>query len=308
MTIRKFDPYPPRGYVDVPQTWASARPAIGVHEGAAKRSGTSATGEAACWLNPVGWSDRSGCPGCTVVRTGYIPAIFPVSSFPSRLFKFAAESGRSIMTGVSSRSRRGHSPGRGNVQEPDGIPALDATRGSVKGSAAMSRTEALPVRWMPPIDSGYSSPVPLLIQVPRFSPHPAHSRRPVQAPVMSTSPQGRSGRRRRLRREVRVAGCTVLALLPLVLAFWSWPATTPDGASGAHVLSIPYQSVHRKGLPGDGGTGIWTSAATPSPIPPVLLSVEPFGASGDADGETTVVFPGYLLPDDNREEPAHEGS
>jgi hypothetical protein len=27
-----------------------------------------------------------------------------------------------------------------------------------------------------------------------------------------------------------------------------------------------------------------------------------------ADAEIPVVFPGYVLPDDNREEPAHEGS
>ena len=46
---------------------------------------------------------------------------------------------------------------------------------------------------------------------------------------------------------------------------------------------------------------------TTSPTP-VLLSVEPVGTAVDSDTETPVVFPGYLLPDDNHEEPAHEGS
>jgi hypothetical protein len=39
-----------------------------------------------------------------------------------------------------------------------------------------------------------------------------------------------------------------------------------------------------------------------------LLSIEPLGTTIDSDGEAPVVFPGYLLPDDNHEEPAHEGS
>ncbi len=100
-----------------------------------------------------------------------------------------------------------------------------------------------------------------------------------------------------------MAGCTVLALVPLVLALWSWPATSPSGASGAHVLSIPYESPFRDEREGDRGTRTWTPAGKPGPIPPVLLSVEPAGTIGDSDSETSVVFPGYLLPDDTREEP-----
>jgi hypothetical protein len=41
--------------------------------------------------------------------------------------------------------------------------------------------------------------------------------------------------------------------------------------------------------------------------PSVLLSIETTGAAADADNETPVVLPGYLLPDDNHEEAAHEG-
>jgi len=172
----------------------------------------------------------------------------------------------------------------------------------------MSRTETLPLKWISPVDSGYSPTIPLLIQVPRYSPHPAHRMRHVQTRAGAMSPRGRSRRRRRLRREVRLAGYTVLAMVPILLACWSWPLTMPIRQSGARVLSIPSDSGQLDGWPGDGGSGIWTSYTTPRSITPVLLSVEPFGASGDADSETPVVFPGYLLPDDTREEPAHEGS
>jgi hypothetical protein len=49
----------------------------------------------------------------------------------------------------------------------------------------------------------------------------------------------------------------------------------------------------------------WESAATALPV---LLLIEPVGTTVHSDIETPVVFPGYLLPDDNHEEPAHEGS
>ena len=38
------------------------------------------------------------------------------------------------------------------------------------------------------------------------------------------------------------------------------------------------------------------------------LSIEPAVAAPVADAEVPVVFPGYVLPDDSLEEPAHEGS
>jgi hypothetical protein len=41
----------------------------------------------------------------------------------------------------------------------------------------------------------------------------------------------------------------------------------------------------------------------------VVLSIEPAVAPpADADAEVPIVFPGYVLPDDSLEEPAHEGS
>jgi hypothetical protein len=100
----------------------------------------------------------------------------------------------------------------------------------------------------------------------------------------------------------------VLAMAPMMMALWSWPGIHPAHASGAQVLSIHNGSTLRDGLPDDDRTTEWTSASAHCQMPSVLLSVEPGTTKGETDGETSVVFPGYLLPDDTREEPPHEGS
>jgi hypothetical protein len=42
--------------------------------------------------------------------------------------------------------------------------------------------------------------------------------------------------------------------------------------------------------------------------PTISISIEPAVLAPHAEAESPVVFPGYLLPDDGREEPAHAGS
>jgi hypothetical protein len=42
--------------------------------------------------------------------------------------------------------------------------------------------------------------------------------------------------------------------------------------------------------------------------PSISISIEPAALAPYADAESPVVFPGYLLPDDGCEEPAHAGS
>jgi hypothetical protein len=42
--------------------------------------------------------------------------------------------------------------------------------------------------------------------------------------------------------------------------------------------------------------------------PTISISIEPAALAPYADAESPVVFPGYLLPDDGCEEPAHAGS
>ena len=56
------------------------------------------------------------------------------------------------------------------------------------------------------------------------------------------------------------------------------------------------------------GTGLVEVSQSATHLLPVLLSIEPVGTSAESDVEAPVVFPGYLLPEDNREEPAHGGS
>lgn len=45
-----------------------------------------------------------------------------------------------------------------------------------------------------------------------------------------------------------------------------------------------------------------------APPPAVTISIEPTLSSPFRGAESPVVFPGYLLPDDGCEEPAHAGS
>jgi hypothetical protein len=40
----------------------------------------------------------------------------------------------------------------------------------------------------------------------------------------------------------------------------------------------------------------------------VVLSIEPVGTTADPEADAPVVFPGYLLPVENHEDSAHEGS
>ncbi len=100
----------------------------------------------------------------------------------------------------------------------------------------------------------------------------------------------------------------LLVLVPLALTWSRWaPAGTgpPRAAPRLSVAAGPVANeLDHQGL----AASMWTAVneldvATPS----VLLSIESSGTAADVDGETPVVLPGYLLPDDNHEEAAHEG-
>ncbi len=160
----------------------------------------------------------------------------------------------------------------------------------------MSRIEALPTIPMtvPRTEHPYAE-VPIhLIQVPRAE---LASRRLCLAPPYPWPPRPKATRRtrRRLRREVRLAAVAMFALLPvpLALAVTHWPVAPSKRPASSRMLAIP--------APGDSGTlGSFHA--------PVWLSVEPAGPTVDGERETPVVFPGYLLPDDNHEESSHAGS
>jgi hypothetical protein len=180
----------------------------------------------------------------------------------------------------------------------------------------MSRTEALPTMpvlmpaaSMPLTESGFLHPAPVLILVPHVRPSSTHCSSFAGSTAASPRLSGVRRPRRRLRRQVRVAGYTLLGLLPLLLAWNHWTDAQAIQHPGSRLPSPPS---HRFGGEApDGGTepGAWNSASTATTSPtPVSLSIEPVGTAVDSDTETPVVFPGYLLPDDHHEEPVHEGS
>jgi hypothetical protein len=150
----------------------------------------------------------------------------------------------------------------------------------------------------------------VLIAVPEVS---APRIRPARAPAAMPAPAGRRRPRRRLRRPVRVAARILLVLVPLVGsvgAGWSnWssraigrpvavtPAGTRDGDDRAGAVPL------RASRPDDAS---WAGA--PGRLPVVVLSIESVAGAPASDAEVPIVFPGYVLPDDSLEEPAHEGS
>ena len=170
----------------------------------------------------------------------------------------------------------------------------------------MSQAQAIPTlawpRAMSADECGISPPAFLLIQVPEVRSYSA-SVRPGRSlrGTSRSSPARRS--KRRLRREVRLAGCTVLALLPIVI-LWSQHCFLGSRAwQPSWAFLSPAQAVRN-----DAAAALVTQegpSAAVCPTLPVMLSIEPVGTRVESDAKTPVVFHGYLLPDDNREEPVH---
>jgi hypothetical protein len=119
--------------------------------------------------------------------------------------------------------------------------------------------------------------MPILIQVPALT---ASSRR-----------MSRPGpRRRRLRREVRVAGLTMMSMLPLTLLFLTLGGARPSDRTAMAVVDR---------LP--------TATSGAEVIADVVLTFETERPGQAPNATVPVVFPGYLLPVDGFEEPAHAG-
>lgn len=128
---------------------------------------------------------------------------------------------------------------------------------------------------------------------------PASARNPIptmasvliQVPALggrARRPAGPRRRRRRLRREFRVAGSALAFALPMAWAFLTCWGGQPDAPS------LPM-----------GPTRV--QAAEVRPV--ATLTVEPALATYPQDSEAPIVRPaGYLLPDDGSEGVAHAGS
>jgi hypothetical protein len=135
----------------------------------------------------------------------------------------------------------------------------------------MTQTELLPDATTMRLDQdGLASSLVMLIQVPAV-----HVRVGARRPV------------RRLKREFRMAAYTGLVFVPFILAssIWTFHPTRPLAAAEVEVEV--------------------ETTAEPAAI---LISIEPPGRAIEVESEAPVVFPGYLLPADHREEPTHEGS
>ena len=148
-----------------------------------------------------------------------------------------------------------------------------------------------------------------LIEVPEVMRRPTkRAHRPRVVGHWQSSRPAAVRPKRRLRREVRIGGCALLALVPLLAA-----CTLGWSGRPARVLAC---SIAEATAPDQGFEGstfshdpAGRSMETPVGIQRVvLLSVEPSAIAPGTDTENPVVFPGYVLPDDSLEDSTHEGS
>ena len=94
-----------------------------------------------------------------------------------------------------------------------------------------------------------------------------------------------------------MAGYTIMMITPLTLA----SALLMGGRSGGSLVP-PSPGAAESAAVGRERPGLASA-------PPIIsISLEPAALTPYAEVEPQVVLPGYLLPDDESEEPAHAGS
>ena len=122
--------------------------------------------------------------------------------------------------------------------------------------------------------------LPVLIQIPKLGPSPRAFRRPA--------------RRRRLRREVRVAGFALLALLPIAFTLFTFGGDRLPPARAAS-LTVEHSEAPDEPEPATRKPGVISLA----PLEPVVTIRRELDAP--------VFLPGYLLPADAPEESSDGG-
>jgi hypothetical protein len=139
----------------------------------------------------------------------------------------------------------------------------------------------------------------------------ARATRTIPRAVRTVGRQPRRSRRR-LRREVSLAGCALIALVPIVSACTLGWSNRPDRIV-ACAISDPLQSqsatdgddfTENRRLAREGQHGQAAIGSTEA----VMLSIDPAAIAPRTTTEIPVIFPGYVLPDDSREDSLHEGS
>jgi hypothetical protein len=171
---------------------------------------------------------------------------------------------------------------------------------------AMMRLDTKPMTPSPRARRATSDGIAVLIQVPRVELPRGRARAGPSRRISSRARDGRGGRtRRRLRPGVRLAGWSLLALASMAGTFaMGW--TTRGASFRLPVLrasSFDRDAGALAAADGDGERPAGDPAGEADAI-----AIGPALAAPVADAEVPVVFPGYVLPDDSREEPAHEGS
>jgi hypothetical protein len=156
--------------------------------------------------------------------------------------------------------------------------------------------------------------LPILIEVPRIETVGRKSRvRRAQPGHRADWHCGMGGRRprRRLRRHVRLSACALIGLTPIAFAAcFAW-----SGRPGPAMP--PPASVSRNDGPErvclfdpgrEDGFVERRRTASFDHGPVTLLSIETASPATAPEAEEPVILPGYVLPDNSREEPVHEGS
>jgi hypothetical protein len=182
----------------------------------------------------------------------------------------------------------------------------------------MSPTGILPTRATVRSSRVAPSALPVLIAVPRIKTIRGDRRTENGEPPYRTHTFARrpaTGRqpRRRLRRHVRLSACALLGLTPFGLAACLAASRQPIATSAP---SVPARAVcdptlkriclsesNRRDALVDG-----RRTAAHSGCNATALSIEAASAANVPAAEAVVVLPGYLLPDNTRGEPVHEGS
>jgi hypothetical protein len=171
----------------------------------------------------------------------------------------------------------------------------------------MSRADVLSTMPVIRSDRGVPRSLAVLIEVPEVkSIRSRRARTSVIGHAESRSPRG--GRsKRRLRREVRIAGCALLAMAPLISACTvGWSARPARVLACSIRLAAPADPSFERGAPLRRAR--LPQAPTIDSAEEVLLAIEPAALAPGADNDVPVVFPGYVLPDDSLEGSTHEGS
>lgn len=178
------------------------------------------------------------------------------------------------------------------------------------GGAAMSRTDTLPI--LPAIRSDRTGLLVVLIEVPEAKTHRSERFRAAVSARGTRRPPRTGQPRRRIRRQVRLAGCALLTLAPLVsLCTLGWSSSHPSRILACSIAdaSEPATFPQKFANPRDQSLpdGFQTGPPLRSPGA-VAISIEPAAVAPGTDPVIPVIFPGYVLPDDGLEDRAHEGS